>query len=140
MEVPIAVPLRVPVPQPNHQHRPPQQEEMDISTAASAPIPSLSNFSSPPRSQLPSSVKLGGARGSTESEDLGRQGRVMSFDGTVRSGGRRGSLGWLGGGRHEEEEGDLGYAVLEGGEGARRKVIAERLETVKARNPVFTWC
>ncbi|ORY63117.1 phosphatidylinositol 4-kinase type II subunit alpha [Pseudomassariella vexata] len=37
-------------------------------------------------------------------------------------------------------EGDLGYAAAEGMEGNRRKVIVERLETVKARNPVFTWC
>lgn len=37
-------------------------------------------------------------------------------------------------------EGDLGFAAAEGAEGNRRKVIVERLETVKARNPVFTWC
>ncbi|KAI0489737.1 phosphatidylinositol 3 and 4-kinase-domain-containing protein [Xylaria cf. heliscus] len=40
----------------------------------------------------------------------------------------------------DDVEGDLGYAVAEGMEGNRRKVIVERLETVKARNPVFTWC
>jgi phosphatidylinositol 4-kinase type 2 len=40
----------------------------------------------------------------------------------------------------EDMEGDLGYAAAEGMEGNRRKVIVERLETVKARNPVFTWC
>ncbi|KAI0899601.1 phosphatidylinositol 3 and 4-kinase-domain-containing protein [Annulohypoxylon nitens] len=37
-------------------------------------------------------------------------------------------------------EGDLGYAAAETMDGNRRKVIVERLETVKARNPVFTWC
>lgn len=37
-------------------------------------------------------------------------------------------------------DGDLGYAAAEGMEGNRRKVIVERLEMVKARNPVFTWC
>ncbi|KAK1479326.1 phosphatidylinositol 3 [Colletotrichum cuscutae] len=36
------------------------------------------------------------------------------------------------------EEGDLGYAAAEGMEGNQRKVIVERLEPVKARNPVFT--
>lgn len=36
--------------------------------------------------------------------------------------------------------GDLGYAAAEGMEGNQRKVIVERLEPVKARNPVFTWC
>jgi hypothetical protein len=40
----------------------------------------------------------------------------------------------------DDVEGDLGYAAAEGMEGNRRKVIVERLETVKAKNPVFTWC
>ncbi|KAI0009726.1 phosphatidylinositol 4-kinase [Xylariaceae sp. FL0662B] len=40
----------------------------------------------------------------------------------------------------DDMEGDLGYAAAEGMEGNRRKVIVERLETVKTRNPVFTWC
>lgn len=41
---------------------------------------------------------------------------------------------------HEDDEGDLGYSVARDMEGNRRKVIVERLETVKAKNPVFTWC
>ncbi|EGS21105.1 phosphatidylinositol 4-kinase-like protein [Thermochaetoides thermophila DSM 1495] len=50
-----------------------------------------------------------------------------------------------GGDRDEEDEfeiegGDLGYAAATGMEANRRKVIVERLEMVKARNPVFTWC
>jgi hypothetical protein len=52
-----------------------------------------------------------------------------------------------GGGEHGYEEddeelegGDLGYAAATGMEGNRRKVIVERLEMVKGRNPVFTWC
>lgn len=36
--------------------------------------------------------------------------------------------------------GDLGYAAAEGQMGNQRKVIVERLEAVKSRNPVFTWC
>ena len=40
----------------------------------------------------------------------------------------------------DDLEGDLGYAVAEGMEGNQRKVIMERLETVKSKNPVFTWC
>lgn len=40
----------------------------------------------------------------------------------------------------DDVEGDLGYAAAEGMEGSQRKVIVERLEPVKARNPVFTWC
>ncbi|KAK3318385.1 phosphatidylinositol 3 and 4-kinase-domain-containing protein [Apodospora peruviana] len=40
----------------------------------------------------------------------------------------------------DELEGDLGYAAAEGMEGNQRKVIVERLEPVKSKNPVFTWC
>ncbi|KAI0525924.1 phosphatidylinositol 3 and 4-kinase-domain-containing protein [Xylaria bambusicola] len=40
----------------------------------------------------------------------------------------------------DDAEGDLGYAAAEGMDGHRRKVIVERLEAVKARNPVFSWC
>lgn len=40
----------------------------------------------------------------------------------------------------DELEGDLGYSAAQGMESSRRKVIVERLETVKSKNPVFTWC
>ncbi|KHJ32236.1 putative phosphatidylinositol 4-kinase [Erysiphe necator] len=40
----------------------------------------------------------------------------------------------------DDLEGDLGYAAAEGMEGNHLKVIVERLETVKSKNPVFTWC
>lgn len=40
----------------------------------------------------------------------------------------------------DDLEGDLGYAAAEDMEGNRKKVIVERLEMVKSRNPVFTWC
>lgn len=51
---------------------------------------------------------------------------------------RHGAGGFLGDG--DDLEGDLGYAAAEGMEGSQRKVIVERLETVKSKNPVFTWC
>lgn len=42
---------------------------------------------------------------------------------------------------HEEDlEGDLGYAAAAGMEKNQRRVIVERLENVKSKNPVFTWC
>ena len=41
---------------------------------------------------------------------------------------------------HYGEEGDLGFAAVEDRVGNRRKVIIERLEIVKAKGPVFTWC
>ena len=40
----------------------------------------------------------------------------------------------------DDAEGDLGYAAAEVTEKNTRKVIVERLETVKSKNPVFTWC
>lgn len=40
----------------------------------------------------------------------------------------------------DEDEGDLGYAANEDLDGNRKRVIVERLEMVKAKNPVFTWC
>jgi hypothetical protein len=52
---------------------------------------------------------------------------------------RRGSSQWSFGGA-DDLEGDLGYAAAEGMEGNERKVIVERLEAVKSKNPIFTWC
>jgi phosphatidylinositol 4-kinase type 2 len=40
----------------------------------------------------------------------------------------------------EGDEGDLGYAAAEDRERMRKRVIVERLEPVKSKNPVFTWC
>lgn len=51
---------------------------------------------------------------------------------------RRGSNAWSFAG--DDLEGDLGYAAAEEMEGHERKVIVERLEAVKSKNPIFTWC
>ncbi|ORY18599.1 phosphatidylinositol 3 and 4-kinase-domain-containing protein [Clohesyomyces aquaticus] len=40
----------------------------------------------------------------------------------------------------DDDEGDLGYAANEDLDGNRKRVIVERLEMVKSKNPVFTWC
>ena len=40
----------------------------------------------------------------------------------------------------DDTEGDLGYVAATITEKNTRKVIVERLETVKSKNPVFTWC
>ncbi|KAI9684346.1 MAG: phosphatidyl inositol kinase [Trizodia sp. TS-e1964] len=75
-----------------------------------------------------------------------------SYDAASRRG--RGSSGYRPGGSSfsarqgsaallydgDDLEGDLGYAAAQGMEGNQRKVIMERLETVKSKNPVFTWC
>lgn len=67
-------------------------------------------------------------------------------EGGINSGTRRrqsfstryGSGLFLGDG--DDLEGDLGYSAAEGMESRSRKVIVERLETVKSKHPVFTWC
>lgn len=41
---------------------------------------------------------------------------------------------------YDDDAGDLGYAAANDMEGQKRKVIVERIEAVKSRNPVFTWC
>lgn len=57
------------------------------------------------------------------------------------AGGARASTDSLGSYQYDDDmDGDLGYAAAEGMESNRRKVIVERLEPVKTRNPVFTWC
>jgi len=217
MEVPVAVPLRVPTTS-DTRHRPEhdvergfnEQAEMDIGAAASsAPLPReidiLGLGLSPPRYEIPSSVRLGISRtasiGSSNGGELSDQQSALlpgspqsaaetavsksptgrssirgggapssprpqrlnhkSFDASNRGGSsrkkdapglldprrRRFSLtGGLGGGpprnvyNDDDAEGDLGYSAVGGSEGAQRKVIVERLEAVKSRNPVFTWC
>ncbi|KAK3056914.1 Phosphatidylinositol 4-kinase LSB6 [Extremus antarcticus] len=48
------------------------------------------------------------------------------------------TAGW--GDHGDEEDGDLGYAAANDQQNITRKVIVERLEMVKSRPPVFTWC
>lgn len=74
----------------------------------------------------------------------------LSFEGArkhVSSSGRRRQsfsarygTGGVSFGDGDDLEGDLGYSAAEGMEGNQRKVIVERLEAVKSKNPVFTWC
>lgn len=40
----------------------------------------------------------------------------------------------------DDDEGDLGYAANEDLDSNKKRVIVERLEMVKSKNPVFTWC
>lgn len=68
-------------------------------------------------------------------DNLNERKRRFSFN---LGGGKAGGSGH--GGAVDDEEGDLGYAAAEDQDGNRRRVIVERLEMVKGRNPVFTWC
>lgn len=79
------------------------------------------------------------AAGRRESNSIAAQ-----LYGTGRLSWEGGRQGFVGEWEEEEEEedalegGDLGFAAAQGMEGNQRKVIVERLEAVKTRNPVFT--
>ena len=62
--------------------------------------------------------------------------RRISFS----SNGSQQSAGFLALDDRNADEGDLGYGAAKGTTGNRKKVIVERLEIVKAKGPVFTWC
>ncbi|TVY89331.1 Phosphatidylinositol 4-kinase [Lachnellula willkommii] len=191
VDIPIAVPMRVPSAEMRRRHdltlqKDRQEEEMDISAAnASAPQPDLLGLSTPPADlPNPNRFELASPRASEDASgvqspaspstitnfggqrDVTKNGQVtfsdrpqfnhsrtrISYDGpsrplayAPRRENRRYSLSTRSRGSaptlyDAEDEGDLGYAAAEGMEGNQRKVIVERLETVKSKNPVFTWC
>jgi phosphatidylinositol 4-kinase type 2 len=65
------------------------------------------------------------------SSAAGRRQRSMS----TRSGAKVPTLQY-----DDGDEGDLGYAAASGMEANKRKVIVERLETVRGKGPYFEWC
>ncbi|RVX75944.1 hypothetical protein B0A52_00301 [Exophiala mesophila] len=78
-----------------------------------------------------------GGKGVSSSHTGGSSRRQRSM--STRSSGRPGtgpSMIYEG----DDLEGDLGYAAASDMEANKRKVIVERLETVKSKKPVFTWC
>lgn len=188
VDIPVAIPLRVPSSEAQRRHardRQESQEEMDISAAmASEPNPhrDLLSFGSPTH-ELPNPNRFELSRDTTSFESgrlrernaspvsfnqvdygnldgLGDSGRELASSWATlpprpterqsrrygkrpshRKGPsfshRRDSTLVFGG---DDLEGDLGYAAAEEMDGHERKVIVERLEAVKSKNPVFTWC
>ena len=67
-----------------------------------------------------------------------RNGNSMSNGGRRSTSSRDGLMRYLY--DSDDAEGDLGYAAAQETEKHTRKVIVERLEAVKSKNPVFTWC
>jgi hypothetical protein len=128
--------------------------------------PKVSDLPTPSRFDLsrnPISTEMGGSiHHSPESSVLGfndlttaaRAGAKDALNGAARGGHRKrdsynrrqGSISHSRHGGHawpydgDDGDGDLGFVVAEDMEGSKRKVIVERLETVKSKNPVFTWC
>ncbi|KAF8439234.1 phosphatidylinositol 3 and 4-kinase-domain-containing protein [Terfezia claveryi] len=177
MEVPVAVPLRVPSSEAPCQQTYDEEEEIDIGATAVASAPSIQNpdvlgLGLSPPSDIPSAgrFQIGRSRISapeevqvsilssspqsiksrppnepplnTIPESLRQPQRGTSYDSrhSKNTGRKRGnsiSAAFFGG---DDVEGDLGYAAASDMENATRKVIVERLETVKANNPVFSWC
>ncbi|KAJ6256939.1 hypothetical protein Dda_7822 [Drechslerella dactyloides] len=96
-------------------------------------------------------VSFDGRSQSSWSRALGMKGAGTGGSGAggVGGSGRRGysSISTTGSSRrasifgaYDVEEGDLGFSAAEGLESSHRKVIVERLEAVKSKPPVFTWC
>lgn len=121
--------------------------------------PSSSDLGHLPESMEPPTLAINGVdQSSVLNGSPSRHARPGNLKSTTRvsfeSHRRRGSMS--GGRRHhshstrhgnnsflydgDEDEGDLGFAAAEEREGDKRKVIVERLETVKSKNPVFSWC
>lgn len=98
------------------------------------------------RPQTASTTDYGFSRGSTDASSSRKNGGGNWPSLPPRPGNKhqkhsslssaRGQIIWS----SDDLEGDLGYAAAEGMEGNQRKVIVERLEAVKSKNPVFTWC
>lgn len=80
----------------------------------------------------------GGKGGSTSHHPGGNMRRQRSL--STRSGTGRPGTGPSMIYEGDDLEGDLGYAAASDMEANKRKVIVERLETVKSKKPVFTWC
>ncbi|KAL4780376.1 phosphatidylinositol 3 and 4-kinase-domain-containing protein [Aspergillus varians] len=144
-------------------------EEMDIGAAISMADQDLMGFGTPP-SELPnpnrfelnrdrtsrdsgrpptaSSTDYGFGRGSTDVPSPRRNGDRNWPPLPPRSGNKHQKNSSFSSARGQAQliwssddlEGDLGYAAAEGMEGNQRKVIVERIEAVKSKNPVFTWC
>ncbi|KKA30328.1 hypothetical protein TD95_002262 [Thielaviopsis punctulata] len=99
----------------------------------------------PARLNMYSPERHGGAPSNTGAGDMssGHQRRYSYATATTRKTSNNIAhqlYGNLDGYEVDDIEGDLGYAAAQGMEGQMRKVIVERLEPVKTRNPVFTWC
>jgi phosphatidylinositol 4-kinase type 2 len=93
------------------------------------------SFEFPRRADIPS--------GSSSYKDRTRRQRSLStrsaFAGA--NGGKKGAVPSIVYEGDDFDEGDLGYAAASDMESThKRKVIVERLETVKSKKPFFTWC
>lgn len=160
VDIPVAVPLQRPSAEMRRQTEElaahDEAEEMDISNALASSAPDIQydllGLESPQRSNLfnmsrhsstmdihdnsrppvtlKSRMSYDGPRRSKPTSPVSSRRRRFSF--TIRR--NSGTPGL------EDDEGDLGYAAAEDMDGHRKRVIVERLEMVKSKNPLFTWC
>lgn len=109
---------------PAKQPPPPQQPHHTVGVNAPTAVPSKS---------YTAAINNPNNRMSYErSRSAGRRARGNSVTGLLFGTGNGGDI--------DDVEGDLGYSAATDMESSTRKVIVERLETVKANNPVFSWC
>ena len=130
------------LPSPNRFELSRQSSMNDIVDELTTPatIPSDQSYNGPDRKQFINGTAMRSGRASAV--------RVNSDQG------RGGGSGMARGSKHrrlssasrgiyydsDDTEGDLGYVAAAVTEKNTRKVIVERLEAVKTKNPVFTWC
>ncbi|KAJ5129762.1 uncharacterized protein N7515_005801 [Penicillium bovifimosum] len=167
VDVPVAIPMRPPsMDRQRNQsmNYDPHEEEMDIGTS-SEPMPEHDLLGLNTPGDLPNPNRFELTRGRADADSEGADGSIVSAatlnDLDRRNADSAGEWASLPSHQHKHRknggsmssrlprvntfgsddiEGDLGYAVAEGMEGNQRKVIVERLEAVKSKNPVFTWC
>lgn len=168
VDVPIAIPMQVPTSEQRRKAADydPDAEEMDIGAAQSMPdhdrdlLGLGSDLPNPNRFELSRDSHRAtdsvGSPATLNEHDVARRNSdgtlARSLDGWPSLPPRPGNKHRKHGGSlsfrvphvntfgSDDLEGDLGYAAAEGMEGNQRKVIVERLEAVKSKNPVFTWC
>lgn len=189
VDIPVAIPMKMPCGETKFRHGQAIQEEMDIGASISpkknpdlleiavspAELPNANRFelASPHTGDETSSMKLDPVRMNSPNIKPKRETNInpikFSSRPTVKSSWSR--MSYEGPSRkhfyepllerrysfnstikdtlfcHQDDdigeddiEGDLGYAAAEEMEGNHRKVIVERLEAVKSKSPVFTWC
>lgn len=170
MEVPVVVSLQMPSVDSLRRPTYDEEEEIDIGASMIAPSALMQNrnplgLGLSPAPDIPSARKFQMGRANDNGYDLIQvptlsgspqayygdneaplhttlESPLQPRRGTSNPSGSRNrgnslSAAFFGG---DDAEGDLGYAAASDMENATRKVIVERLETVKANNPVFSWC
>ena len=166
VDVPVALPMaRTPRAQPLDPAAPPDEAEMDISAMPHAPCtpprassdpfrasPSTNPFNHPrgPSKEAPAIASKEPIAPSSAPRPTAPRAHTHAAPARISPARRRFSLSLSRRPRAasdpdadaaaDGDAGDLGYAAARTRERATRRVVVERIEVVKTRPPVFTWC